>query len=211
MATAVNKQIHGSASLRAAFAGVLALGFFSGAVQGQIYKVVDADGNVTYTDQAPSDGAAPMVLPELSVVDTDYVPETPATQDDTAQASDGDAAEDAAPTPRQLRKMFKDFHISRPSHEETFWGTANSVVISWVSSKPLLPGMSVQVYIDGQRQADGQDGMLAVTLDRGEHQVYAELMDARGRRVVTSPTVTFFVKQHSIGFNRPSAASNNGT
>jgi len=31
------------------------------------------------------------------------------------------------------------------------------------------------------------------------------LFDARGRRVVTSGSVTFFVKQHSVGFNRPQA------
>ena len=195
------------------WAAILA-GLFSAAALADVYKVVDAEGNVTYTDQAPSDGAAPMVLPELSVVDTDYVAETPAGAD-TAAGSDAGATEDSGPTPREMRKMFKDFHITRPSQEETFWGTANSVVISWGSSTPLLPGMSVRLFIDGQSQANAQNGMYAVTLDRGEHQVYAELLDARGRRVVTSPTVTFFVKQHSIGFNqpatvRPANANRNG-
>jgi hypothetical protein len=89
--------------------------------------------------------------------------------------------------------------------EETFWGTANQVVVSWGSSKPLEDGMTVKVYVDGTLQTGDQGGMLALTLDRGEHTVYAELFDARGRRVVTSSSVTFFVKQQSIGFNRPQA------
>ena len=37
-----------------------------------IYKIVDEDGNVTFTDQVPSDGTAPMALPELSVIKSDY-------------------------------------------------------------------------------------------------------------------------------------------
>ena len=38
------------------------------AAQGEIYKVVDKDGNVTFTDQRPSDTAQPMDLPPLSVI-----------------------------------------------------------------------------------------------------------------------------------------------
>ncbi len=46
--------------------------------QGEIYKVVDKDGNVTFTDQRPGAGAEPMDLPPLSVIETDVqVPATP--------------------------------------------------------------------------------------------------------------------------------------
>ena len=38
---------------------------------------------------------------------------------------------------------------------------------------------------------------MTLTLDRGEHNVYVELLDARKRRVLTTNTVTFFVKQGS--------------
>ena len=37
-----------------------------------IWKVVDEDGNVTYTDQQPKDGSKPMDLPELSIIETDF-------------------------------------------------------------------------------------------------------------------------------------------
>ena len=163
----------------------------------QVYKTVDEEGNVTYTDQPPPDGAQPMDLPELSVVETDY--EAP-----PAKTADADAAP-TEPTPRELRKMYRDFKITRPMQEETFWGTANQVVVSWGSSKPMAPSMSVRVYVDGQLQTGGEGDMMALTLDRGEHTVYAELLDARGRRVATSETITFFVKQHSVGFNQPQA------
>lgn len=179
---------------------------FTGSVSAQIYKIVDEHGNITYTDQAPPDGSEPMKLPELSVIDTDYEPEEAA---EAAEATE-EGAESEELTPRDLRRLYRDFHISQPAPEETFWGTANSVVISWTSDAALQSGMKVRVYVDGAQQAETQSTTMALTLDRGEHTVYAELLDSRGRRLVTTPTVTFFVKQQAVGFNRPNPAPVSG-
>ena len=158
-----------------------------------IYKVVDKDGNVTFTDQPPGDGSRPMNLPELSVIETDIqVDQTP------AEGGASSAAEESRePTTRELRGMYRDFRISQPQNEETFWGTANAVVVSWDSKIPPAPDMSVRLIVDGEPQAAPAAGAVTLTLDRGEHKVYAELRDARNRLIVTSDTVTFFVKQHS--------------
>ncbi len=173
----------------------------------QVYKVVDKDGNVTYTDQPPPDGSKPMDLPELSVIETDYQPETTPAEGEAAEAAPVAPAE---PSPRELRKMYRDFRITRPAQEETFWGTANTVVVSWGSSTALLPDLSVRVFVDGTTQGDSQDGMMALTLDRGEHKVYAEMLDVRGRRVVVTETITFFVKQAGVGFNQPRVRPSRG-
>ncbi len=170
--------------------------------QGDIYKVVDKDGNVTFTDQAPNDGAQPLDLPPLSVIETDIqVPETPAA---------GTAADEPKPpTIRQLKKQFRDFKITRPQPEETFWGTANSVVVSWGSSQPIPQNMSARLFVDGAGQNAPAKGGVTLTLDRGEHQVYAQLRDEQNRRIATTDTVTFFVKQHSANFRRPSVGPRN--
>ncbi|HLF31782.1 MAG TPA: DUF4124 domain-containing protein [Xanthomonadales bacterium] len=177
-------------------------------VLAQIYKVVDAEGNVVYTDQAPADGSAPMVLPELSIIKTDYPPETAAAGAEAAE-QEAEAVEET--TPRVLRKTYSDFRISQPQQEQTFWGTENAVVIGWSSSVPLLPELSVRLYVDGKPVATTADNLYAMTLDRGEHSTYAELLDPRGRRIITTPAVIFFVKQHSIGVNQPQATPRNGT
>ena len=172
--------------------------------EGQIYKVVDKDGNVTFTDQKPSSGAEPMDLPPLSVIKTDTPPPAPA----SAQA---DVKEEDKPlSPRDMRKMFRDFSITQPLQEETFWGTENTVVIAWGSSAEIPPEMSVMLYVNGEGQKAPGSGSVTLTLDRGEHQVYAELRDERNRRVLTSQTVTFFIKQHSANFNRPGVGPRNG-
>lgn len=160
--------------------------------EGEIYKVVNPDGSVTYTDQRPSTGAQPVELKPLSVVETDIqVPEASAEE------------EPKEPTARDLRRQFRDFRIIQPQNEETFWGTQNTVVISWGASQPIPDNMNVALYVDGQRQDAPAAGSISLAFERGEHQAYAELRDAHNRRVVTTPTVTFFVKQHSANFNRP--------
>jgi hypothetical protein len=170
--------------------------------QNEIYKVVDKDGNVTFTDQRPATGAEPMDLPPLSIIETDVqVPETSVAEVDQ---------EPKPPTSRELRKQFRDFSITQPQQEQTFWGTANTVVVSWGSSQAIPPEMSVMLFVNGKAQKAPAAGGVSLTLDRGEHQVYAELRDERGRRIVTTDTITFFVKQHSQNFNRPGARPRNG-
>ena len=175
--------------------------------QGQIYKQVDAQGNVTYTDQKPPDGSAPMVLPKLSVIHMDTPPEVPAVTGEKAAA---ESTAKSGFTPRQLRKMYRDFHITRPTQEETFWGTANMVVISWGSSTELQKGMIVKLFVDGKQQPTTGDNMVALKLDRGEHKVYAQLQDARGRNIVATDIVTFYVKQYSANFKQSNTATNKG-
>jgi len=170
----------------------------SGHAWGQvhIYKIVDENGNVTFTDQSPGDGTEPMVLPELSVVSTD-----PIVQPQVATEENETPEEEAELTPRELRQLYRDFRITQPASEETFWGTANTVVIAWGVSEPLQPGMKVQILVNGQAQPPSLENMLAVTLDRGEHTAGAVLLDARGRRVITAESVQFFVHQQSIQRN----------
>jgi len=171
---------------------------------GEIYKVVDENGNVTYTDQRPNSEAEAMDLPPLSVIESDIVVPPPADQA-------GQTAEEAkAPTTRDLRRQLSDFRITQPAPEETFWGTANTVVVAWGSSQPVPAELSARLYVDGKPQDVPGSGSVTLTLDRGEHQVYVELVDARKRRIIATETVTFFVKQQTVGFNRPVPAPSGG-
>jgi len=156
---------------------------------GEIYKVVDKDGNVTFTDQSPGDGSQPMNLPELSVIETDSA--------DTQAPASAAAEEPSGPTARELRQMYSDFSITQPANEETFWGTANTVTVSWGGQTAPAAGMNVLLYVNNNPQMVTGSGSVSLTLDRGEHQVYAELLNAQNRRIVATETVTFFVMQNS--------------
>lgn len=177
---------------------VLLMMCFCLTAQAQIYKIVDKDGNVTYTDQAPADGAEPMDLPELSVVNTDYEEaELPVATEPEEEEGEKEL------TRSDLRKLYGDFRISRPAPEETFWGTANTVVVAWEASEPIQEGLTVRFSIDGVAQPPSSENMLGITLDRGTHTVSASILDERGRPIVSTDTVTFYVHQASIRNNGP--------
>ena len=158
--------------------------------EGEIFKVVDKDGNVTFTDQRPSSGAEPMDLPPLSVIETDVqVP---------AAATGTEPAEPKEPTARELRKEFRDFRITQPEQEQTFWGTENTVVVTWGTSGSITPEMSVVLFVDGKTQEASAVGSVSLTLERGEHTVYAELRGANNRRIIATEPVTFFIQQATV-------------
>lgn len=163
--------------------------------EGQIYKIVNPDGSVTFTDQRPSPNAEPVELRPLSVVGTDSAEPAAATPPEAA-------VEEAAkePTARELRRQLSDFRITQPRNEETFWGTANQVTVSWGSSQAIPEGISAVLYVNGEARDVPPSGSVALTLDRGEHRVSAELRDSRKRRIVATDPVVFFVKQHSANF-----------
>lgn len=169
---------------------------------GDVWKVVDEDGNVIYTDQPPADGSPPMKLPELSIIETNIqVNQKPA-------AGDGEVK---ALTSGELRKLYRDFRIIRPLPDETFWGTASTVVVTWGSTTPITPDLNVRLFVDGKAQEAPAAGAVSLTLDRGEHKVFAELRDARNRRIMKTKPVTFFVKQNSVNFNRARPAPSGGS
>ncbi|HET6564599.1 MAG TPA: DUF4124 domain-containing protein [Xanthomonadales bacterium] len=178
---------------------VLLMVCFCVTAHAQIYKIVDKDGNVTYTDQAPGDGTEPMDLPELSVVSTDYV--EPAQEAVAAAPTEAEGEKEL--TRKDLRKLYRDFRISRPAPEETFWGTENTVVVAWESGEALQEGMSVRFNIDGKAQPASGENMMGITLDRGTHTVSATLLDGAGNSVTTTDTVTFYVHQQSVRGNGP--------
>ncbi|MEJ8569565.1 DUF4124 domain-containing protein [Elongatibacter sediminis] len=187
-------------SLTAVLAAALVV-LLAGAAHAQVYKIVDADGNVTYTDKPPVNGSEPMDLPELSVVETEPAEPLPGATEETAGAGDSEL------TPRELRRMYRDFAITRPAPEETFWGTANQVVIGWSTANPLMADMQVRLYLDDEPQPETRQTMVAMTLDRGAHTVRADLLDPRGRRITSSSPVTFYVRQGSRQINPGGSAA----
>ena len=161
----------------------------------QVYKTVDKDGNVTYTDKPPEDGAKPMDLPPLSVIETPDYGKTARQEAEEAEAAGG---EKEVPL-RTMRNRFRDFAIISPLQEESVWRPDGPVSIAWSSSIQLLEGMTVQIFLDGQQQANTTAPMIPVSgLDRGEHTVTAQIKDTRNRTIATAEPITFFIRQPGL-------------
>jgi hypothetical protein len=181
---------------------VMALAIPTGSALAQVYKVVDENGNVTYTDQPPGDGSGPVELRPISIIETPEYQKTArelaaeAEAEARAQGIEPEAKEESL---RTLRRRYSDFAIVSPQPEESVWRPDGPISIAWSTGTQLMEGMKVTVSVDGKRLATGTERLIMVPgLERGEHTVAAELTDARNRRVARAQSVTFYVRQPGL-------------
>jgi hypothetical protein len=176
----------------------------------QVYKVVDKDGNVTYTDQPPADGSGPVELKPISVIEAPAYQVKPKSGD-----AAGDAEGDKEMSLQDLRKNYRDFAIVSPQQEESVWRPDGPFPVAWNTKYALREGMQVTIFLDGKRHSTTTQQMVPMAnLDRGEHVVKAELRDAKNQLIAESAPVTFFIRQPGL-YNRalnapPAVKPNNG-
>ncbi len=165
-------------------AGTFLLFALSASQAQAIYKTVDADGNVTYTDQPPNPEAQPMDLPPITVAD-------PYEARASRSAENDEPVEELVP--------YADFRLLSPTQEEHFWGTGGTFTAQVASSQPLAPGHLVQFYLDGSLAGTGTGSFLEFTnIDRGEHRIRAEITTPSGEILARTEDVVFFMRQQTV-------------
>jgi hypothetical protein len=164
----------------------LAIGLLTGvtAQAAVIYKWVDADGVVHYSDQS-SPGAEKIVT---------AVPTTAA-----ASGARNPTAPMAAPQKTaQGRLNYTDFTITSPAQEQTFFG--DDVVSVHLNLNPSLrPDQFITWHLNG-KQLDSPPNAVSFALprlDRGSYALAATITDQQTSESTTSNNVTFFVRQPS--------------
>ena len=163
----------------------------------EVYKTVDKDGNVTYTDTPPPDGSQPIDLPPISVI------EAPVYETGSKQTDEGEEKELSL---RELRKNYKDFAIVAPQQEESVWHPETPITVTWNTKFNLQEGMMMTLFVDGVQQESTTVRSIPVSdLERGEHTLRAELRDAKNRKVASADPITFFVKKPNLYTNRLNA------
>jgi hypothetical protein len=166
----------------------------------EVYKTVDEDGNVIYTDQRPSPDAEPMDLPGLSVISAQrpQAGSPGARQAAEKPGEDGDVTMSLG----DLKRGYRDFAIVSPIQDQVFTGMADmSFVAAWSTRNRLRNGMNVTVYFDGRKFPPTTEPTVGLgRLDRGTYELYAVLTDDRNRRIATAESVTFHVRRNSVLF-----------
>jgi len=160
---------------------------FSLAAQPQeIYRWVDKDGIVHYADQPGSPDA--VLVPYSGRLPSSGDAEPPSLYE-TQPRQDGPPT---GPTYESLR-------ITSPAVDEVFYGGDVSVSVQMELDRDLRPGDTLVVFLDGQRVPDVSGLSATLTgLTRGTHFVRAAVTDEAGSVVITSPQVTFHLRQQSI-------------
>jgi hypothetical protein len=152
----------------------------------KIYKYTDENGNVHYTDKKPSADAKEEQLKPLNIVES-----TPMESKPRWQKSNG--------TETLSRFNFEGFAISNPQANESIWGTGGNITVSVNLDGKLQSNYRVKFFLDGISHGKVKsNSQLIADVERGEHQIYAQVIDAFSRKVIkTSATITFYVKQNS--------------
>ena len=149
-----------------------------------IYKWVDADGVVHYSDQA-SPGAEKIVTAASS------------------SAAPSAARNATGPVASPLRTAqgglnYTEFSITSPAQEQTFFG--DDVVAVHLNLNPTLrPNQTITWHLNG-KQLDFPPNAVSFALprlDRGTYALAATITDQQTSEAETSNSVTFFVRQPS--------------
>jgi hypothetical protein len=139
------------------------LAMTAGQLAAQVYKIVDKEGNVTYTDTPPEEGSRPVKLRPISVIEAPTYEKKPAPDEEST--GDEDAKEMSI---SYLRKNYKDFAIVAPQQEESIWNPQRAITVAWNAGYRLQEGMQVTVFLDGNQQATTSEQIIPLTgLDRG--------------------------------------------
>jgi hypothetical protein len=149
-----------------------------------IYRWVDADGVVHYSDQA-SPGAEKIV--------------TATSSSSVAQGARSTAAPTVQAPQRSAGGLnYAEFSITSPAPEQTFFG--DDVVAVHLNLNPTLrPNQSITWHLNG-KQLDFPPNAVSFALphlDRGTYALAATITDQQTSESETSSSVTFFVRQPS--------------
>lgn len=152
----------------------------------EIYRTEDEDGNVTFTDQPPSDDAEPIPLGEINILQPSA--ERGAEQRDTGASS----AEDEQPAPD-----YDGVRIVFPPAGEATRRVTGEVPVR-VELEPadaeLAAGYEVRIDVDGNEAGRAQSTEVRVgTLDPGPHDLRAAVVAPDGSTVVESETLRFYL------------------
>ncbi|MDE2148792.1 MAG: DUF4124 domain-containing protein [Gammaproteobacteria bacterium] len=166
--------------------GVFSLAAGAGAGADQIYRWVDANGVVHYSDKPATQNAKPATLPPLQTFHGGV------TEDPFANTSaPASAASTAGKVPAPV--------ITQPSDQETNRdGLARIDIAVQVA---LAPGQGLIYTLDGTPQNKTPTQAMQYQLsgvDRGTHSVGVELTDADGKVIARAKPVTIYMKPPRI-------------
>jgi hypothetical protein len=175
--------------------GIL-LVIFAAAAHGDIYKSINADGEVVYSDQSTQGAERVQVAPLPS-----YTPQVPRT------------LRRSAPVATETMS-YESFRIIHPASEATIRNNLGTVAIETQLAPALMVplGHRIQYYLDGVAHGTAADtaSLTLSNVDRGEHRISASVVDAAGTVLISTTETTVFVKRASkLHGNRQGSVTDN--
>lgn len=190
--------------MRIRLALIIVLTAVSCGASGQIFRTVDANGNVVFTDIAPVDRSGQPPATAVTVPPTNTVP-APAAP--AARANETPAAADAP--------FYTTLAVVSPANGETVRDNAGNVRIEVTSTPPLRTGDRLLLILNGSpNAAEAVNGVFQLShVDRGTHAAGVRIVDGNGKTVMEGNPITFHLMRAAaspttpVPLPRPSSAN----
>jgi hypothetical protein len=155
----------------------------------EIYRWVDKNGVVHYSDQPDSPDAK-----LIDVIEPNAYQAQDAEQAEAAASRGGGGPEEDEPDV----SPYSSLSISAPAPDEVFFGADAVVNVTADLDGSLRPDHTVVFFLNGNRKESGGLGTEYTGLARGTYFLRASILDAAGQPVITSQQTTFHVRQPSM-------------
>jgi uncharacterized protein DUF4124 len=148
---------------------------------GTVYKSVDAEGNIIFTDQ-PSEGAEVIEIERsqsITPVITEPYQYTPARKE-------------------IKKKLYTNLEVISPSDDSTVHNNQGNVSISVNVEPAILPGHQMILFVDGEKITTSKTNQFSLSnIDRGTHQLSVVIISEEGKPLLSSETTTFHLRRVS--------------
>lgn len=159
---------------------------------GEVYRHVDEDGNVTFSDERGDDKSEPMELKSIPEVN---MPEPAQRQRPSREERSGEK-EETEETEEQ--EGYQSITISQPEHDSAFWRGDGLVVVRFQSEPGLRSGHRYVVELDGEKVEEGRSESLTLeNMDRGTHEVVVHIVNGDGKTLTSSDVTRFTLHRPS--------------
>ena len=148
----------------------------------EVYKIVDADGNITYTDQPGASAAERLNLPQINQ-----------TTAPAKRAEDKPAAETEANF-----AGYSSARISSPEDQAVILHNQVNIIVQLVLEPQLQPGHLVQFSVNGVAQGlpVSATAYQLDNIERGSHRIGVAVVNGRNRTLIVAKPVIVNVKRH---------------
>lgn len=165
----------------------------------RIYRTVDENGNVAFTDVPPRPGESGEAV-ELGE-GSNYEPPPAAEAADDGERPvrledwlGGDQEQEAEV------QAYTSLRITAPADDESLRDNAGNVTVVADLAPTLQAGHRLQLYLDGQLVQTATSGTTfrLANVDRGTHQVEVRVVGASGDTLIASSPSTFHLQRRSV-------------
>lgn len=170
----------------------------------RIYRTVDENGNVVFTDVPPRPDEPGQAV-ELNEGSSFTPPPTPApeptAEDGSRMSLEQWLGNEAPPSDEEAAGpvSYQSLEIASPANDEGLRDNAGTVTVNARLQPRLDVGHAMQVLLDGEVRQTGQTSSFQlINVDRGTHSVQVRVVDANGNILIASAPTTFHLQRRSV-------------